>query len=100
MHYRSLPAELAELLAVQVLDALPLCLSSDPNVHLEENTDFVGLIPCSLARLLPSLPLQLSPFFISAAFLLCTFAGVARAQCECMCVCLSLSVCVDVSVCE
>jgi hypothetical protein len=45
VHYRSLPAELAELLTVQVLDTLPLCLSSDPNVHLEENTDFVGLSP-------------------------------------------------------
>ncbi len=43
MHYRELPAELAELLAVQVLDKLPLCLSSDPNVHLEENIDYVGL---------------------------------------------------------
>ena len=44
MHYRALPAELAELLTVQVLDKLPLCLSSDPNVYryLEENVDYYG----------------------------------------------------------
>ena len=42
VHYRALPAELAELLTVQVLDKLPLCLSSDPNVYLEENVDYFG----------------------------------------------------------
>jgi hypothetical protein len=42
VYYRNLPPDLAELLTVQVLDKLPLCLSSDPNVHLEENTDYYG----------------------------------------------------------
>lgn len=44
VHYRALPADLAELLTVQVLDKLPLCLSNDPNVHLEENIDYFGLL--------------------------------------------------------
>jgi hypothetical protein len=88
VHYRSLPAELEELLAVQVVDSLPLCLSSDPNVHLEENTDFVGLVRCFLALFASVAPSPALSFFLSEAFLLCAFAGVPRAQIR-VCGCVS-----------
>jgi hypothetical protein len=53
VHYRSLPADLAEMLTVQVIDKLPLSLSSDPNIHLDENTDYYGLsnVVCALHSL-------------------------------------------------
>ena len=54
VHYRSLPAELAEMLTVQVIDKLPLSLSKDPNVHLDENTDYYGL-PLLSVHLIASL---------------------------------------------
>jgi len=44
VHYRTLPDDLAQLLTVQVLDKLPICLSNDPNVHLEEEVDYFGLL--------------------------------------------------------
>jgi hypothetical protein len=44
VHYRDLPQDLAELLTVHVIDKLPLCLSSDPNVHLDANIDYYGII--------------------------------------------------------
>eukprot|EP00960_Hanusia_phi_P049235 759446-Hanusia_phi.AAC.3 len=42
LHYQSLPVELAEMLSVKILDNLPLCLSSDPNIHLDPDTDYYG----------------------------------------------------------
>ena len=42
LHYQSLPVELTEMLSVKILDNLPLCLSSDPNIHLDPDTDYYG----------------------------------------------------------
>jgi hypothetical protein len=41
------------MLKVQVIDKLPLSLSSDPNIHLDENTDYYGLsnVVCALHSL-------------------------------------------------